>query len=536
MPIQDMPHLYNWDNLSLTIPEAYQLISQQFVDEENGARYVITDIFFDELSQQVVGRREIISPSGRAAPDPRDRGESFAVAYLRDRVQACQLPSVRRPSLNDIRSEAFRLAVTEELERLQQFNILSASQIECIPDEHGHYYYYYSFTEAQNGLEQLALIIPSTDKVLQDALLYQSHEAVGHHKRDKTLNVLSRYVWWQGMSAAVRKYVQACPECIRRGSSTDRAIASFPVLVHGLVTHRWQRLSIDLQGPFPVSHSGNEYLCVAMDHFTKFAIATAIEDKDARTIADFIVTEIVLRFGAPDVILTDRGTEFCNQLNLWLCEALGVHHAKTASYNPASNGQVERFNQTIANCLAKRCSDASHKDWDKHVAACVSASNICINRTTGYTPYFLVYGEECRLPLDHSLPMTHFKGPRALDYSHYSEQLTAILSSAHSSTLSHQVASQSLYNRPRKVEELPATFQQPNAKGSRLPRSFRQGDWVMLWCPHVHAGNAKKLVKMWDGPFQVQSVINPVSYRIRIMQRSRIVHVNRLKQYYGPLP
>ena len=545
LPVRDNVPIIAWNEVAIDLPDAYRFIRQQFIDEENGKRYLITDVFYDDSTDHVVGHRELVLEDGTSAPDPDDNGEPFDIVYLRQRVHQSQLPPTPTLSLESIKAEAFALAVEAELQYLLQHNHIQEDQIELVPDEQGHFYYYYRSHDPHSQLEQLSLVVPRNDKVLQSALIHQCHEAVGHHKRDKTLQVLSRYVWWYGITIDVRDFVRACPDCIRRGAPTDRAISTYPVLHHNLVIKPWQRVSLDLQGPFPKSHSGNEYLIIAVDHFTKFAIGLAIEDKDARTIADFIVTEILFRYSAPDIILTDQGKEFCNQLNAWLCDSLHIHHARTASYNPASNAQVERFNQTVANCLSKRCSDESHKDWDRHVSACIAASNICINRTTGYTPYYLLYGHECRLPLDQLLPKPTSSGARSLDYSAYSEELSQRLHSAHSVTLTQQVAAQSLYNRPKVIERLPNTFR------TRAYKSFNIGDLVMLWVPHNKAGTAKKLIKMWEGPYRVIRVINSVSYKIQppvrtnihnvllksqTRHRTRIVHVNRLKTYYGVDP
>ena len=88
--------------------------------------------------------------------------------------------------------------------------------------------------------------------------------------------------------------------------------------------------------------------------------------------------------------------------------------------------------------------------------------------------YYLLYGHECRLPLDQLLPRPKFSGARSLDYTVYAEELTQRLHSAHPVTLTQQVAAQSLYNRQKAIESIPTTFR------PREHKSFNIGDLVML--------------------------------------------------------
>ena len=88
--------------------------------------------------------------------------------------------------------------------------------------------------------------------------------------------------------------------------------------------------------------------------------------------------------------------------------------------------------------------------------------------------YYLLYGHECRLPFGQLLPRPKFSGARSLDYTVYAEELTQRLHSAHSVTLTQQVAAQSLYNRQKAIESIPTTFR------PREHKSFNIGDLVML--------------------------------------------------------
>ncbi|XP_021371504.1 uncharacterized protein LOC110462052 [Mizuhopecten yessoensis] len=110
---------------------------------------------------------------------------------------------------------------------------------------------------------------------------------------------------------------------------------------------------MDLVGPLRETRSGNRYIIVMTDYLTKWSEVKAIRTKTAEEIALFI-TETICRHGTPEVILTDNGREFCNQVNDNLCRQLNIDHRVTTPYHPQTNGLTERNNQTICSALTKQ--------------------------------------------------------------------------------------------------------------------------------------------------------------------------------------
>ncbi len=106
-------------------------------------------------------------------------------------------------------------------------------------------------------------------------------------------------------------------------------------------------------GPLPRTPGGKHYIIVATDHFTKWTEAQAIEEADAQNIATFIYQEIISRHGVPSILISDRGTEFVNELITILCREFKIRHVVTTAYHPQANGQVERMNKTLKDLLSK---------------------------------------------------------------------------------------------------------------------------------------------------------------------------------------
>ncbi|GFT56380.1 hypothetical protein TNCV_1388901 [Trichonephila clavipes] len=103
---------------------------------------------------------------------------------------------------------------------------------------------------------------------------------------------------------------------------------------------------------FPKSAHGNKWIIVCTDYSTRYAITKALPTAEVYEIAKFLLEEIVLRHGAPRVIITDRGAVFRSRLVSSLVDLCNIDHRFTTAYHPQTNGLTERFNKTLADMLS----------------------------------------------------------------------------------------------------------------------------------------------------------------------------------------
>ena len=132
-------------------------------------------------------------------------------------------------------------------------------------------------------------------------------------------------------------------------------------------------------------------IILATDYATKWVGARSTRRNDALTAASFLFEEIMMRFGYPLELVSDRGKHFLNDFVSNITSQYLIKHRKTTPYNPKANGLMERTNGIVGNILKKMVS-AYKTDWDLKLLSAVHAYNTSEKKTTGKSPFFLVFG------------------------------------------------------------------------------------------------------------------------------------------------
>jgi hypothetical protein len=238
------------------------------------------------------------------------------------------------------------------------------------------------------------LVIPQS---LKRSILKECHET-GHFGYSRSYEKLKERFYWSGMSRDMKDFVESCDECSRRNhtKSFKRGLMFSPE-----ATRKFELLGVDLYTGIPKgSESNADTVLVMTDYVTKWVIAVPVKDAKAKTIADAIYDHWIVKYGPPERIISDEGGEFnAKKICEELYDIFKIKKLTTSPYHQQTNGQCERFNRTMSGMLAKYVKD-NQANWDKYLPTCVLEYNCSKHSTTKESPYFMVFNQEPRLPMD----------------------------------------------------------------------------------------------------------------------------------------
>ena len=245
------------------------------------------------------------------------------------------------------------------------------------------------FRRSKRGIPQEVVLFAET----QRQILEEMHEKAGHRGRDAVLGHIRERFWWPKMYESVRDHVRSCDQCQRRHTGKEKEI-SRPTVPSRL----FQKVGIDLvhlgegSGPFP-------YLIVARDDLSNWVEATHVGSKHAEKIKKFIEQDLVCRYGpVMEWITTDGGGETKREAAAYL-ERLHIPIVRSVPYHPEANGMIERGHGPLVEACLKMAG-ARKTEWHKYLPTALWADRITTRRTTGKSPFELVFGAAPLLPVD----------------------------------------------------------------------------------------------------------------------------------------
>eukprot|EP00731_Ephydatia_muelleri_P000948 Em0001g948a len=340
----------------------------------------------------------------------------------------------------------------------------------------------------------LQLVVPMSQRKI---VLAELHEGVtgGHLGQEKTLMTLKERFYWPGHWNDVQNWCNTCAACISRKTPAPKQRASLQSILSG---------------------NGNSYILVVGDYFTRWMEAYPIQNQEAITVAQKLVDEIFCRFSVPEQLHSDQGRQFESAVIREICNLLHIEKTRTTAYHPQSDGLVERFNRTLLSMLTT-CGRSHPFEREDHIRKVCFAYNTSVQATTGYSPFFLMFGRQARLPID-LMYGTECGNSVTKTVPEYVTKLSEVFVEAYAAvrdTMGAKLQRQKeFYNK--KVHGDP----------------HKPGDFVLLFNPAVPKGGSRKFHSPWTGPFKIVERVSEATYHIQntVDGKTSIVHFDRLKR------
>uniref|UniRef100_A0A3Q1GE16 Integrase catalytic domain-containing protein n=2 Tax=Acanthochromis polyacanthus TaxID=80966 RepID=A0A3Q1GE16_9TELE len=211
------------------------------------------------------------------------------------------------------------------------------------------------------------------------------------------------------MASDVKKYAVSCSVC-QTTKPSQRKPAGLMVPIQP--QRPWEYTGVDYVGPLPRTPSGNAYIIVFVDYFSKWIEVSAVREATAQVAANKFISDVFARHGAPSFLISDRGTPFVSELFEHVVSTLGTEHRLTTAYHPQTNA-TERVNRTLKAAIRAYVGD-KHTAWDKYIPQICFALRTAHHESTGLSPSMMLYGRDLRA----SLQEAHDHARAVLNESH----------------------------------------------------------------------------------------------------------------------
>jgi len=247
-----------------------------------------------------------------------------------------------------------------------------------------------------------ALYVPKGQRL---QVLRRFHDGIGHLASGSVQHLLLRRFWWPDMKQNLSHYISRCPKCQlnKNPAKNDRDAQVVPLRPIPPVALPFERVGIDFIQNLQPTKSGNQHIITLIDYATRWVVARAVPRMNADTVVKFLYEDILMNYGCPFEIISDRGSAFMSETMEQFKELQDIKHLASTPYHPQTNGMVERMHSMLGHAITT-LSDSHPDRWDEYLPQAIFALRVRTHAVTKFSPFYLLYGVHPRLPGDTEPP------------------------------------------------------------------------------------------------------------------------------------
>ncbi len=326
---------------------------------------------------------------------------------------------------------------------------------------------------------------------LRSRLLKIAHD--GHPGIVRMKQKLRSSYWWPGMDQQAELFVRCCTGCQYSAKSSPKAPGPPADTRMEPPKEPWDRVSMDITGPFHTAPANERFIVVLLDQFSNFPEVLLTGDVTSTRIINWLRDHFG-RYGNPNVLLTDNGPQFVSGEFTSFLHNRNITHWRTANYNPQENGQVEVFNRYLK--YGAQAFTADNQTWKDGVRSLLINYRGTPN-SSGKSPAELFLNRKMRQ--DYQLPSRR-------------GVTTEVMKEAVSPTPQHSTPTESIGKKEA-------------ARFLRCRGPYRAGEKVQHKKMQILKGQAH-----WSSPLDVTNVLGDFTYEL---SDGKIWNARRLRHFYA---
>lgn len=258
------------------------------------------------------------------------------------------------------------------------------------------------------------LIIP--EKKNREEIINNIHKTFGHPGMYRTKSIIKDDYFWYGMELDINLSINRCVLCQQFKHKQKYAASKGNLQAY----YPFEKVSMDISGPFKATRSGHRYIFAMIDNYTKYPVLIPLKATDSESIVKAIFERWISVLGSPESLHSDRGSNLNSNVVMRICKAFGIRKTKTTPYFPQGDGVVERLFRTVKPMIGIVARERE-MEWNDVLPIIEMGLRNSRSRTTGFTPNQLLFGKN--MPSNGNTCMRNIKPEKFDNQNTYVENL-----------------------------------------------------------------------------------------------------------------